>query len=76
MDSPSVPLTSLGNSSSLYTNGIIPPTSKGITVIIVDGILMFLTIFFTALRISSRRLRRQKLFPEDYLQIGSLVGRK
>ncbi|KAF7621532.1 hypothetical protein AFLA_011829 [Aspergillus flavus NRRL3357] len=39
----------------------------------MDVFLMLLAIVFTVLRIISRQLRGQKLFPEDYLHIVSLI---
>ncbi|KAE8361052.1 hypothetical protein BDV27DRAFT_161065 [Aspergillus caelatus] len=77
MDSPSESatgiLTIIGNNPSSFTDDIIPLSSIGVKVVIVDVFLIFMTIVFTSLRIISRRLRGQKLFPEDYLHIASMI---
>lgn len=68
-------MTGIGSNPFAFTGDIIPPSSKGVRIIIMDVFLMLLAIVFTVLRIISRQLRGQKLFPEDYLHIVSLVGR-
>lgn len=80
MDSPSESatgiLTIIGNNPSSFTNYIIPLSSIGVKFVILDAFLIFMTIVFTSLRIISRRLRGQKLLPEDYLHIASMVRHK